>query len=186
MLRQQFAERRGHLLFHTEVQLAFALTVTEGAVSVRKSDPKRTVSEPAEAIHRGAASAARSGYPDRPKPEPKHRLESSTRPAWRRVDREHFHGNKDEKQCRNSLSAVCQNPAPARSHGCSTRQRGVMKIKAGFLPRSDSHRKIQSHTKASRRAQIQPREIPQSGVNSRIPEFESRCTGVPKCRPSEK
>src|SRR5215469_4190672 len=40
--------------------------------------------------------------------------------------------------------------------------------------------------KASRRAQIQPREIPQSGVNSRIPEFESRCTGVPKCRPSEK
>src|SRR6516162_8644140 len=30
------------------------------------------------------------------------------------------------------------------------------------------------------------REIPQSGVNSRIPESESRCTGVPKCRPSEK
>ena len=62
MLRQQFAERRGHLLFHTEVQLAFALTVTEGAVSVRKSDPKRTVSEPAEAIHRGAPSTTRFGY----------------------------------------------------------------------------------------------------------------------------
>ena len=49
-------------MFHTEVQLAFVLTVTEGAVSVRKSDPKRTVSEPAEAIHRGAASATRFGY----------------------------------------------------------------------------------------------------------------------------
>jgi len=30
MLRRQFTERRGHLLFHTEVQLAFAFDSNRG------------------------------------------------------------------------------------------------------------------------------------------------------------
>jgi hypothetical protein len=126
-------------------------------------------------------------WTERPRPGPKHRVASPLGVAASRAGT--FRGNKDENKPRNSLSAVCQKPRrghePWVFHTLAARS--AMKIKAGFLPvRSDSHRKIQPHTKAFRRAQIQPREVPQSGVNSRILEFESRCTGVPECRPSEK
>ena len=107
-------------MFHTEVQLPFALTVTKRAASVRKSDPKRTVTP----LSQG---------------------------PWV------FYTAEGSNENQSGLSAAVRQP-----------QKNPIPYKS--IPKSANS----------------TREIPQSGVNSRILEFESRCTGVPKCRPSEK